>query len=356
MKSKRLGFTLVELLVVIAIISLLVATLLPAVQSAREAARRTQCLNNLKQLQLAVLNYETAHQAFPPGATRSGAVWSAFILPFLEEQAIYDALTLEDPTEDEDQSGYGERQWFLPRDNDNRNASLGSSDPIERNMAAVKQQVETLLCPSASGSRIASGVGVASVGPVEKLQPNYTVCAANTLLEDDQQGIATLTNKVLNGAFSYGEGFEGRRFVDGLSKTIFLGEVEVRGGQVGTDHCHRFEPNNGCRTCGEFCIGARNDKAFLGSDDLDVSIDYSEFCCSTAMTPNLVRGGSSCVPDENNRCVPASGRFELAFGSEHRGLTLFAFGDGSARAIEDEIDPQIFAGMGSRYGSEVADE
>jgi len=356
MKStRRVGFTLVELLVVIAIITLLVSILLPAVQSAREAARRTQCLNNLKQLQLAVLNYETANQAFPPGATRSGAVWSAFILPYVEEQAIYDALTLDDPTEDEDQSGYGQRQWFLPRDNDNRNASMGSENPIERNMAAVKQQVETFLCPSASGNRVASGAGVASVGPVEQLQTNYTVCAANTLLEDDKEGISTLTNKVLNGAFTYGEGFEIRRFVDGLSKTIFLGEVEVRGGQVSTANCPRFEPNNGCRTCGRVCIGARNDKAFLGSDDLDVGIDFSEFCCSTAMTPNLVRGGASCV-DENGRCVPASARFELAFGSAHRGLTLFAFGDGSARAIEDEVDPQVFASMGSRYGSEVPDD
>lgn len=352
---RKLGFTLVELLVVMAIISLLVSILLPAVQSAREAARRTQCLNNLKQLQLAVLNYETAHQAFPPGATRSGAVWSAFILPQLEQQAIYDALTLEDSKEDDDQSGYGERQWFLPHTNDNRNASIGSANPVERNMAAIKQQVEMFLCPSASGNRIASGSGVASVGPVEKLQPNYVVCAASTLLEDDQQGIATLTNKVLNGAFTYGHGFEARRFVDGLSKTIFIGEVEVRGGHVTPENCARFEPNNGCRTCGKYCIGAKNDKAFLGSDDLDVSIDYAEFCCSTAMTPNSVRRGASCV-DESGRCVPASARFELAFGSAHRGLTLFAFGDGSARAIEDGVDPKVFASMGSRYGSEVAGE
>jgi len=117
--AKR-GFTLVELLVVIAIIGILVSLLLPAVQAAREAARRTQCLNNVKQLGLAVLNYESSHGRCPPGAVPSlpwetlrdrcrvdltkckwdiktdaafghnGASWMLFILPFIEQQALYD--------------------------------------------------------------------------------------------------------------------------------------------------------------------------------------------------------------------------------------------------------------------------
>jgi prepilin-type N-terminal cleavage/methylation domain-containing protein len=102
---KSRGFTLVELLVVIAIIGVLVALLLPAVQSAREAGRRTQCNNNLKQLALAVLNYESAHRSFPPsslwnvadGATPDIAAsnkysenWGILVLPFLEEQSLFD--------------------------------------------------------------------------------------------------------------------------------------------------------------------------------------------------------------------------------------------------------------------------
>src|SRR5271165_178253 len=96
------GFTLIELLVVIAIIAVLIALLLPAVQSAREAARRGQCLNNLKQLALAAMNYESANQCYPPNSTfisslpnsaepYGGEDMSVFVrmLPFYEQAAIF---------------------------------------------------------------------------------------------------------------------------------------------------------------------------------------------------------------------------------------------------------------------------
>ncbi len=96
-RKSHYAFTLVELLVVIAIIGVLVALLLPAVQAAREAARRMQCTNNLKQMGLALQNYHSAHQQFPPGALIEGACcdepsktgWSLEILPFMENQSLY---------------------------------------------------------------------------------------------------------------------------------------------------------------------------------------------------------------------------------------------------------------------------
>ncbi len=91
----RAAFTLVELLVVIAIIGILVALLMPAVQAAREAARRVQCSNNLKQLGLACHTYQTSNGAFPPGHTDFGGnehSWCTLILPFLEQQALYDKV------------------------------------------------------------------------------------------------------------------------------------------------------------------------------------------------------------------------------------------------------------------------
>ena len=103
-KGKRRAFTLVELLVVIAIIGILIALLLPAIQAARESARRSQCINNIKQLALSLLNYHTAKKTFPAGARRpvpSGVGclaiyachnWFTYSLPFIEENSQYAAL------------------------------------------------------------------------------------------------------------------------------------------------------------------------------------------------------------------------------------------------------------------------
>jgi prepilin-type N-terminal cleavage/methylation domain-containing protein/prepilin-type processing-associated H-X9-DG protein len=111
MRTRRRGFTLIELLVVIAIIAVLIALLLPAVQSAREAARRAQCTNNLKQIGLALHNYHSATQAIPPSGTRAGYPnpWQndtpgldfvqhfsmkTHLLPYLEQQAVYNAFNM----------------------------------------------------------------------------------------------------------------------------------------------------------------------------------------------------------------------------------------------------------------------
>lgn len=131
--SLRAAFTLVELLAVIAIIGLLIALLLPAVQSARESGRRLVCANNIRQLGLAATAYHTSHGSFPahrspvagtPAAPRAGVSWLSLLLPQIEQQAIYDQLLPANPS------------W-----EDDTNKSLG------------RHRIGTFLCPSAVSDR-----------------------------------------------------------------------------------------------------------------------------------------------------------------------------------------------------------
>ena len=133
------AFTLVELLVVIAIIGILVALLLPAIQAAREAARRSQCQNNLKQIGLAVSNYESSTKTLPPGCfLGEGSAWSAFILPYLEEGVAFDWLTI-------GENDAGNWQWA---------SSAPYADATKlpdnyRNIRVVETVMTVYRCPSA---------------------------------------------------------------------------------------------------------------------------------------------------------------------------------------------------------------
>src|SRR5262245_12198705 len=129
---RRWGFTLVELLVVIAIIAILIGLLVPAVQRVREAAARTQCLNNLKQLGLALHNFHDAHNGFPPAKQTAPSThgWIAFTLPYLEQKALFDLYRFD-------------VNWDDPATND---ASGGVN----------QTSLSVLLCPSAPGGRPAT--------------------------------------------------------------------------------------------------------------------------------------------------------------------------------------------------------
>src|SRR5438270_678394 len=172
-RSHERAFTLIELLVVIAIIAVLISLLLPAVQSAREAARRAQCTNNLKQLGLALHNYEGPYGGYPlgtivaawpgdptipPGNYRWGVL--AFLTPFLEQTSVFNALNFSFPL-------YGASVPVL------------SSPVYPANTTAVNLMVSVFLCPSDRGERLTTADGFLG-GPGRQFAPtNYHFCAGS---------------------------------------------------------------------------------------------------------------------------------------------------------------------------------
>ncbi|MBX6316629.1 MAG: DUF1559 domain-containing protein, partial [Isosphaeraceae bacterium] len=230
----RRGFTLIELLVVIAIIGVLIALLLPAVQAAREAARRAQCVNNLKQLGIAMHNYHDVNGTFPPG--RKGCcwgTWNIFILPFIEQTAAFNAW-----------NSYGNNVSGP----DGTHRYFGVVNRTVANMA-----ISTLLCPSDSGTNSSNPV-TATMGNVkyECRFRNYVVNMGNTNIGQMNFPAASSTPQIIFlGAPFYDMGspnidipppstyYPGRNtrnlvgvaaITDGTSNTLMLSEVIIAQG------------------------------------------------------------------------------------------------------------------------------
>ena len=231
-RQRLCGFTLVELLVVIAIIGVLVSLLLPAVQSAREAARRSSCANNMRQLGLAALNYESTFKTLPPGSTGGGYVavnsfaspwadpertccpwghfsWSIVILPFVEQQALYDQVNFNVPA-------------YASRIMEQQNGSQAASSLVNRgpagnvaNQLASQSTPKTFMCPSA---RFVPGV--------RKEQKDYAMNGgAGGCCPERNNG----TNTTLNGVASAINGVRLAEITDGTSNTfLFLEAVHSK--------------------------------------------------------------------------------------------------------------------------------
>ncbi len=164
MSAKRRGFTLIELLVVIAIIAILIGLLLPAVQKVREAAARTTCQNNLKQIGLANMNYESAYGTFLPGVGKNGCCWGTWmipILPFIEQEAIF-----------RNYSRFG----TLDNPAGHRYASDNGTGPLPNgNNFVAHQRIKTMTCPSDTPQIWTSGAN-------NRTKHNYALNAGNTTL------------------------------------------------------------------------------------------------------------------------------------------------------------------------------
>lgn len=187
------GFTLVELLVVIAIIGILIALLLPAVQAAREAARRMHCTNNLKQIGLGLQVYHDTFKIFPYGSGIEGAYWSwsTLMLPHLEQQAVYDMIDFDSPYD-----AYH-----------------------ERNNAAMKHFVAAYQCPSAPPNQLVTCCGDIP-GEEDTAETNYAAVATikNVKYAIDPAGEGVM---YLNSRTKISD------ITDGTSQTFLVGEIDL---------------------------------------------------------------------------------------------------------------------------------
>ena len=345
------GFTLVELLVVIAIIGVLVALLLPAVQAAREAARRNSCSNNLKQVGLAMLNYEATNGHFPPGCMmEEGSAWSAYILPYLELDNVFGLAHIgEDET--------GNWQWGNPGGPYGDSADLGEQF---RNVRMVEQVVPPYRCPSAGLPEHQTDVSADGYWVMARSPVNYIGVATGLQVRQFQSGEAYFLrgreappqNPTYQGADGvlYGihhsqdtsdKGVTLQRIGDGTSNTVMVGEAT-----------HDIEAVEDYGTTAEAIQGNRQDHWWGGSDDIDTapSYDMSEFLGSTAVPINFQTNSEQhrqwCSSPESSECQA----LQLAFGSEHPGIAQMVFCDGHVDAIQESIDMNVWSDYGTRDG------
>jgi prepilin-type N-terminal cleavage/methylation domain-containing protein len=336
-RSALFGFTLVELLVVIAIIGVLIALLLPAVQAAREAARRMSCTNKLKQLGIATHNYHDTHNALPHGnggpygkTTTEPARWGIFVplLPFLEMTSLYEQFTSLD-IQALTTSGY----WYA------MSGVHETSSPATKNVTA-------LYCPSdaAGGTQATNKPGMT----------NYRYCKGDNPTGDYAGSLTDIYGRGVRGAFGPRSYFNFAAITDGTSHTLFFSEhCLATGGLSGSSEKVKiaFLSSPTAATLGftaasgtnpsylnkrSVCLATANGDEYKTISGASPSVAIGTLfyvgqwvysCFTTTLPPN----SPSCYHEEGANTI-------LTPSSYHAGGVNATLGDGAVRFVSETID------------------
>jgi prepilin-type N-terminal cleavage/methylation domain-containing protein len=299
LRPLRLGFTLVEILVVVAIIGILIALMLPAIQAARESARKTKCANNLKQIGLAIHNYMDAKKSFPPGYVTKvlpnlddggpGWSWGPMIMPHFEDGAAFEQVHLDEPiASDKNKIRLQSMPGFIcPSD--------GEFEPL---IDIPEKKTTRILCQMAAGNY---------VGNVGTVRPTCKICRDH-----------------FDGIFGRNRPIEPRELEDGLSKTICVGERSAFWSRAAI---WGVVPNSKL-------IDNQQEGKYAGGPGYVLGTTFKE--------------------GFNIETVPLDAEeidsYAESFGSQHPGGSFFLFCDGGVRFVFDSTDPAVMNAISTRHG------
>jgi len=305
---KRIGFTLIELLVVIAIIAILIALLLPAVQQAREAARRTQCKNNLKQLGLAMHNYHDVANMFSPGyvmqstaAAEGNWAWGAYALPYIDQAPLYNKLNV---------------GGLTVLQNINDTTAGGGRAMMQTPLTAYR-------CPSDTAPNLNHGPWATSasnpetgyqINGVSMATSNYVANNSSRSLRNDD-GAPTAAGGIgyANGVFYRNSNKGIRDITDGTSNTLLLGE--------------RAWALSGVKLYAAVALAQRSADHAVGNNSYGMMMNHG---CGLQLINSTIATVATSPED-----------YRRNYSSLHEGGAHFLMGDGAVRFISENVDHDV---------------